>query len=654
MSVRARKVTAFVIAALIAGTGVAASAAIAAPAFAVNAFTTWTAPAPATGTISLQLPDPVPVAYGDTISIPVQATCTDPKVLGLLPVIMLFDNQSRIIYPLPSPQQPSSWQGDSYTGTVQIPVDSSTTVIKLGSFNADCMGAWASVPVMTLHTDLSTRPADNAPWVRTDFGTSNAGRAATGSLLGPATDTYAYAVTTGTLPAGLTLASSGALNGITTVVGDFTVGVTATDDAGHQWTSTVVGSVGDVHPWDKTSMQAFTNTYPYYDTVVAPIYSGAYYVNYEVTAGALPAGLTIDIYGNITGVPLDVAGVYNYEVTATDQLGYSYTTEESTILRDAPAANAPWVNSTVPDLAIGQTFSVPLQGPVGDTYTYAVTAGSPPLGSAVDVDGTYSGQITDIADDYSFDVTATDPNGLTWTTTVWVTVSAAVPVWSDSPIADLYLGIPATTAVSASGDGVVYDVENGSLPAGLTLNTDGTITGTPAIADDYSVTIRATLGNEFADRQFNGTVHTAAADLAMNFQIGDRASGATISVDAVGIQPGTEWSLELHSTPSTIGSGTVAASGLVSQLVTIPAGTPAGAHTLILTATAPGGAVLTTRAWFTIGANGTILALSLSGPTAGLAALASTGAPDESGAILVGVLALLAGLVLLVGRRRRA
>ena len=106
----------------------------------------------------------------------------------------------------------------------------------------------------------------------------------------------------------------------------------------------------------------------------------------------------------------------------------------------------------------------------------------------------------------------------------------------------------------------------------------------------------------------------------------------------------------MHSTPVLLRSGTIGAGGGFTWTVALPANTPPGVHQLILTGVAPDGTTLTRNAWFTLGANGAITAVSLTGPTG----LAVTGAEPAAPLVVAGSLfLLLGGLALVVARRRQ-
>ncbi|PZQ87648.1 MAG: hypothetical protein DI534_14345 [Leifsonia xyli] len=134
---------------------------------------------------------------------------------------------------------------------------------------------------------------------------------------------------------------------------------------------------------------------------------------------------------------------------------------------------------------------------------------------------------------------------------------------------------------------------------------------------------------------------------------GALVAGGRITVTGTAFEPGTAITVELHSDPVVLGTTTVGAGGAFSLAATIPAGTPAGQHSLVVLA---GGTQLATLA-VTIraavdGGGGT--GTGPAGP--GTRPLASTGL-DAAGIWMGGAAAALllaAGIVLVTVRRRRS
>jgi hypothetical protein len=99
-------------------------------------------------------------------------------------------------------------------------------------------------------------------------------------------------------------------------------------------------------------------------------------------------------------------------------------------------------------------------------------------------------------------------NWSAYSTSLTVSTSAAAPSWTDNTLAAFNANIPYSDAVSASNANQ-YSVSAGTLPTGITFNTDGTVTGTPTVAQQaYDFTLRATntTNSLFISQTFSGTV----------------------------------------------------------------------------------------------------------------------------------------------------
>ena len=136
------------------------------------------------------------------------------------------------------------------------------------------------------------------------------------------TTPYSWAVTTGTLPTGLSLGtSSGDITGTPTTAGtsDFTVTVTdSTTPTAQTATASlsivVTGTSGAVAV-ATTSLAGGTIGSAYSATLTATGGTAPY--SWAVTAGSLPTGLSLGTSGAITGTPL-LVGTTSFTVTVTD------------------------------------------------------------------------------------------------------------------------------------------------------------------------------------------------------------------------------------------------------------------------------------------------------------------------------------------------
>jgi subtilisin family serine protease len=127
-----------------------------------------------------------------------------------------------------------------------------------------------------------------------------------------------WSIASGKLPAGLTLSSSGALSGTPTMAGTSTVVVRFVDYVPNTVTRTVVFTIARTTPVIST-------------TDLLPATAGSAYAqqlavsdgrtgSWVVTDGALPAGLTLDATGLLSGTPTD-AGDATFTVQFTDAAG---------------------------------------------------------------------------------------------------------------------------------------------------------------------------------------------------------------------------------------------------------------------------------------------------------------------------------------------
>jgi hypothetical protein len=115
-------------------------------------------------------------------------------------------------------------------------------------------------------------------------------------------------------------------------------------------------------------------------------------------------------------------------------------------------------------------------------------------------------------------------------------------------------------------------------------------------------------------------------------------AGGTVTVTASGLEPGVSYILVLHSAPVLLGSAVARADGTLSFTGTIPADTPAGAHTITIAAVSDPATVLAS------------VPLTVTAAAADPASLATTGT-NILPWTLGGVILLLLGAGALTARR---
>lgn len=131
-----------------------------------------------------------------------------------------------------------------------------------------------------------------------------------------------FAVTTGTLPPGLTLTSAGLLAGTPTTPGTFAFTVTGTDGNGLTATQDyVLVVVPPTIVLQPTSLPGSQLSVPYSQVITATGGTGPYV--FTVGSG-LPPGLTLAPDGTLSGTP-NSPGSFAFTVTATDVNGFTGT-----------------------------------------------------------------------------------------------------------------------------------------------------------------------------------------------------------------------------------------------------------------------------------------------------------------------------------------
>jgi hypothetical protein len=306
------------------------------------------------------------------------------------------------------------------------------------------------------------------------------------------TGTYTWSITTGALPAGLTLgAASGQITGSPTTTGTSNFTVKAADTGSGSATQALSITIGaSAVSITTTSLPSGQVGTAYSQTLGATGGTGTY--TWSITAGALPPGLMLSSGGQITGSPT-TTGTSNFTVKAADS-GSGSATQALSITIAAAAVGI--TTTSLPNGQVGTAYSQALAATGGTgTYTWSLASGTLPTGLALSGSGQITGTPT-AAGPFNFSVKAADTGSGSATQALSITITAAaIPVTiSTSSLPGGQAGIPYSQALQASGGTAPYTwgVSSGSLPAGLTLSSSGQIAGTPTAAANASFTVRVT------------------------------------------------------------------------------------------------------------------------------------------------------------------
>lgn len=326
----------------------------------------------------------------------------------------------------------------------------------------------------------------------------------------PLASIVSYAISSGSLPPGMSMAPTSGVSGTPTTAGTYTAYITATDSFGYTGTGyltvTVLNSVTISPSGPMTlptgqpiSIQLSASDSSPNATIVPNSWSD-YLTAFNVQT-VLPPGLSLSPTGLISGIPTK-AGTYYMSLQVTDSAGcvgyggWTWTITNVVTVR-------PSVESSPPDYVINPvTLSASDSG--GSAITsWAVASGSLPPGLGLSPAGVVTGTPTGDGS-YSATVTATDAAGFSGSATVnWTVANDTVTVSpvSESTNGGQSVGSVALTATDSGSTAPItsWAVTGGSLPPGLTLSPSGAITGTPAApAGTFVATVTATDADGYA------------------------------------------------------------------------------------------------------------------------------------------------------------
>ena len=303
--------------------------------------------------------------------------------------------------------------------------------------------------------------------------------------------TCAFTISAGSLPAGLTISSSGAISGTPTGpngTANFTIKVTDQSSAGAQSATqalSIVVNLPAAPTITTTTLPAGTEGAAYSQQVVA---TGLAPLAFSVSAGSLPAGLTMSSAGLISGTPTGPTGTANFTVKVTDGSNPVQTATQALAVTVNLPAPPSITTTTLPAGTEGTAYSqtVAATGGLG-TLTFSISAGSLPAGLAMDSTGKITGTPTGPNGTANFTVQVTDQSKPAQTGTKALSIAInlpPVPVIAPTTLPGGAVGTAYSQTLTVSGGlgPYTWSVSVGTLPAGLTLAGNGstaTISGTP-------------------------------------------------------------------------------------------------------------------------------------------------------------------------------
>lgn len=314
----------------------------------------------------------------------------------------------------------------------------------------------------------------------------------TGLSASGGTPGYTWAVTSGTLPAGLSLTgSTGVISGTPTAAGGpttFTVRVT--DSVAATATLSVSITINAALTATTPALPAWTTTSTTFSQTLTHNGGTTPFV-WAVTGGTLPAGLALNsATGVISGTITVGAGTYNFTVQVTDAASASASQPLAIVVHDLPSITTATLPNWTKNLA-GYTQTLAATGGTGP-YTWAITAGAQPTGLNLSAGGVLSGTPT-AAGPFTFTVRATDASSVAVTRAYTVTINDVILI-SPPILPNWTVNRPgySQTLTATGGTGALVWSNGAGLPTGMAFSAAGVLSGTPTAGGPFTFTLTAT------------------------------------------------------------------------------------------------------------------------------------------------------------------
>ena len=360
-----------------------------------------------------------------------------------------------------------------------------------------------------------------------------------------------WSISSGALPAGLLLSPAGLVSGVPAAATFTSPRIRLTDG-----NTTIIRAVDfDIQAIQITSPGILPNATlgaAYSTTLQASGGTGPYVFGLStVTNGntnSLPAGLSLDASGEISGTPTGGRGITGFTVTVTDANGVSTSKGMAivVILPPQPAARLQPYNATFDDCSIGVPCERGVSTFAGGTGPFVWSiSGQPPGMKIVDQPWIWArdfliGGTPTQAGTFNIEVTVTDALGISTTNVFPMHVSPMQQRFDSFRRTDLVDGVldtAYTSKLSITGGTLPYTatIIAGQLPPGLTFNpATFEVTGTPTASGNYFVDIKYedAAGETLTLRDYlyiDGTSGTGTVDILTAANLGTFTVGSSVS-----------------------------------------------------------------------------------------------------------------------------
>jgi uncharacterized protein (TIGR03437 family) len=316
----------------------------------------------------------------------------------------------------------------------------------------------------------------------------------------------------GSLPPGLTFNSEGRMTGTPTSGGVYPVIVRVTDIVGNSYESALTFRVDATSLTISTNSLSVASTNVPYSQSFAAIGGTAPY-SFSLLSGSLPTGITLSPAGLLSGTPTS-AGTFNFLIRATDAANATTQANFSLIVA---GVGPRFLFTSLPTGMQGTPYNATFAGQGGTPpYSFTLLSGALPTGLMLSPMGSLSGTSTS-SGIFPISVRLTDAMGMSTQSDFNLNFNSGALDITNITIPPGAVGNPYNVTLAGTGGvaPVAYTILSGTLPAGLTLGSNGVISGTPTAAGSFPIVIRATDAAS-ATSQLAATLRILASTLAIS------------------------------------------------------------------------------------------------------------------------------------------
>ena len=335
---------------------------------------------------------------------------------------------------------------------------------------------------------------------------------------GTGTQPFAFSITSGNLPDGLSMSIGGVISGTPTTIGNVSFTVQVTDAKSLTGTKDLSINIRGAVSITPASLPGGQVSIPYSATLTAT--GGVLPYTWSVASGSLPPVLTLttnpDSTATISGTPTTL-GTSTFTIQVADSESPP-ATGTSSMLSIVIEGFVIITTTSLPDGNVAIFYDSQLIATGGTApYTWILASGSGPLPPGLSLTaatGVISGTPTTTGS-YPIMVQVTDSERTPVTAkadfTITIDTTPTLQVTTSSLLPGTQ-GVFYTKTLAATGGVPPYSwsVTAGSLPAGLTLSGTGIIAGTPTASGSFPIKVQAT----------DTLMNTASADLTLDINSG--------------------------------------------------------------------------------------------------------------------------------------